>query len=229
MDPEYQLDAGTAALVANLTAVVSGIVASTPSSLVTTTSLSDVSSPADVAILPSSAPPATISPAVVEHIAVTEPPAITSVTSSAGGLGSFSLKDQLQQMQDAIQKLHQPPTIVVVNQPSPPAPTNWYQDVDGAAAGSLAAIVMLLVVVAACLLLRRFRPQMWEAAKGVAIRVLQWVALPVSWAFSKAAEALRHFHNTNLKSPEVVPQTTGMQVCRCFVTLQACFPQIFTR
>ena len=92
--------------------------------------------------------------------------------------------------------MQQPPTIVVVNQPPPVTPTSWYHEVDGAAAGGCAAVLLLFVVVAVCLLLRRFRPQTWKMVKGVALKTAQWAALPVSWAFSKASDALRSFHHS---------------------------------
>jgi hypothetical protein len=53
------------------------------------------------------------------------------------------------------------------------------------------------------LLLRRFRPHTWKAVKAAGLRVLQWVALPASWAFTKAAEALHHFHQSSHNTSEM--------------------------
>ena len=108
--------------------------------------------------------------------------------------------------------MQQPPTIVVVNQPAPSPPGYWYHDVDGVAAGSIAAVCLIILLAVGCLLLRRFRPQTWKAVKAAGLRVLQWVALPASWVFSKAAEALHHFHQTSHNTTESGQQKSAMQV-----------------
>ena len=213
MDPDYQLDAGTAAAVANLTGLPIILAEATSVPVVVGTT-----SPRPVTEVPS-----TFSPSVTSTHTT---PAGSSATSwsptpswvsgrqpgdTSGDLGR-RLEEGLHQLQEGLRHLNQPPTVVVVNQPAPNPPAGWHQEMDGAVAGSLAAVILIILIAAGCLLLRRFRPQMWKRIKGVAIQALQWAALPISWAFSKAADALRQFHHATVERAETEQQAAALQV-----------------
>jgi len=221
MDPEYQLDADMAAVVVNLTAVPSATpmeglasmvsVISPPASVESLHTVSTWPS-ANSTMWPSTSAASWSTPIPVSTTSTTLPttPGTPSVqlVDSRGDLGR-RLEESLHQLQEGLRHLNQPPTVVVVNQPVPVPPRSWYQEVDGAAAGSVAAVVIFILVVVGCFLIRRYRPQAWKRVKETALHVLQWAALPASWAFSKASDALRRFHHA---TPETDQQAAASQV-----------------
>jgi len=215
MDPDYVVDSGLAAVLANLTAVPSATAAPVTSPSVISESLRTARTvpSANATPWPSTSAASWSTPATVftTPTALSTTPGTPSVqlVDSRGDLGR-RLEETLHQMQEGLRHLSQPPTVVVVNQPVPVPPGSLYQEVDGAAAGSLAAVVLFILLVASLFLLRRYRPQAWERVKGTALRLLQWAALPASWAFSKASDALRRFHHST--TPEMDQPAAVAQV-----------------
>lgn len=209
MDPEYQLDAGTSAIIANLTAVdpmttVSSVV---PFSSLGSSHQAPVVVESTTAGLVSKAVNAMIAPDVVlsssaapvdrlasPAVTTTTPPAGAQMFESGSELGR-RLEEGLHQVQEGLRRLNQPPTVVVVNPPALP-PSVWAPGVDTTTVGSVSAVIFLLLLVGACFLLRRYRPKTWQHCKAVVHRVLKALALPASWAFSKMAEGLRHWHHS---------------------------------
>jgi len=213
MDPDYQLDAGTAALVANLTAgtpVVEevAVVAATtlPTSLVESSSTIGTG-PVFNSTRWFSSSPVTLSPPIPITVPIT--PA-GQVGDSVGDL-SKRLEEGLKQVQETLEHLNKSPAVVVINPPAA-TPAEWPSHVDTTTAASIAILAFCILLVVAGFLLRRFRPNTWQTVKAAGFRGLQCVALPASWAMSKAADALRRFHHSSTENVETGQQTAVRQV-----------------
>ena len=211
MDPDYQLDAGTAAVVANLTAVTTAVeeVASKAS---TTLPSSFVESLPTIGTVPGFNTTMLASPVTWATTYSTTTPVtpVSQISESAGDLGK-RLEEGLKQVQETLQHLNRSPAVVVINPPAA-SPPDWTSHVDTTLVGSVSTVVLLLFLVVGGLWLRRYRPDTWKNCKAVMVRGLKILALPASWAFSKASDALRRFHHDTSDSVETGQQAAVLQV-----------------
>ena len=217
MDPEYQLDAGTAAVAANLTAVAPAVVKFLVP--VTTTHLPDVTyAPTDVSSTAQSAAPV---PQIVETASRLWASGTTSTVPStvpsgrleelAGDLGK-RIEDRLRQVQDSLQHINQSPAIVVVNPPAASPSPGWQHDVDAGTVGGAVAVLLCLLAVAVCIAVRRYKPDLWKAGKARIYGAVQVLALPASWLCGLAADAFRRLHHSAAGAQEDAPQEAGSRV-----------------
>jgi len=122
--------------------------------------------------------------------------AVTEKTTVLAEAGQRKLVDSLEEAAKIFREMAKPaPPVVIINQlpPAPPAPS-WHQDPDLPAVGAAAGFIVFFLLVVGCLWLRRFHPPIWERVKVGLWRVCTWLALPLSWVCSRAADLLRHLH-----------------------------------
>jgi len=210
MDIDYVLDAGVAAVVANLTAAVptvgvaEGMVSTTtPLTPAKTTTVSSVGRQlADLMGQTKEALPILTEKAATSA-SVTAHPVSESATVSSSGVGlelQHRLEEGLRQVEEGLRRMNQSPTVVIVNQSPPSVPSSWQPDLDAAVASGVAVLLFVLVCIW-CLWLRQSRPEAWKRVKARAGSILRAMALPASWLCGVLASQLRKLHSSTEEQP----------------------------
>ena len=188
MDLDYNVESSLASVLSNFS---SSPVSSSTAPEVVFSHPSTTSS----SVLPFS----TSSPVVVETPSTGMSSVVTTSTVQPSDLltaGQQRLVDGLEKAAKAFNEAAKPPpSVIVINQlpPAPPSPS-WHQDPDLPAVGAAVGFLVIVLLVAGGLWLRKFRPANWELVKSGGRRLITWVALPMSWLCSRAADLLRHLH-----------------------------------